>query len=278
MRIFVPESTCLLFLVNSLRYICGSTGLNVYGQLRAPPVVILPGFGNDMIDYINPQGRGISSGFVAALERRGIPTTVLPIKRTSWLNIARGALSKNFWTYECSPQELFGFYLSAVDRTVRRVVEDNGGPCVLAGHSAGGWLARACLADGMWCGSTTASSDLVAGLVTLGSPHSPPITEKTSSIEISESGTKDMTRGALTYVHNRYPGAFLSKKNIFYLSVAGTAVTSDLAGSTAEKFAADSYPLVSGSNKLNQIGDGVVPITNAHLAGAVQITLPGIIY
>jgi pimeloyl-ACP methyl ester carboxylesterase len=51
---------------------------------------------------------------------------------------------------------------------------------VLVGHSAGGWLARAVLADGTWMAgnsaetSSTDSSDLVCGLVTLGAPHFPP--------------------------------------------------------------------------------------------------------
>jgi pimeloyl-ACP methyl ester carboxylesterase len=217
-------------------------------------------------------------GFVSALEKRGISATVIPISRSSWLNIAKGALSKSFWTYECTPRELFGFYIDAVDRTVRRVVEEKG-PCILVGHSAGGWLARACLADGRWCNTNTASVDLVSAVCTLGSPHIPPLFEEVvASLEISptEVGIKDMTRGALSYVHKNYPGAFLVNENIFYLSVAGTAVTGNVVGSSLERFAADSYPLVSGSSSPTQAGDGVVPISSAHLSGAMQITLPGI--
>lgn len=101
------------------------------------------------------------------------------------------------------------------------------------------------------------------GLVTLGSPHLPPL-----------AGTPDMTRGALTFVDNTFPGAYL-KDHLFYMTVAGTAVTSDPAGSQLEKFATDSYPQVSGIRDTRQVGDGVVPLSCAHLDGSFQLTLPG---
>jgi triacylglycerol esterase/lipase EstA (alpha/beta hydrolase family) len=45
---------------------------------------------------------------------------------------------------------------------------------VLCGHSAGGWLGRAAMNDGVWdAAAGIASQDVVAGLVTLGSPHFP---------------------------------------------------------------------------------------------------------
>ena len=59
------------------------------GFQKLPPIVILPGFGNDIIDYINPLGKGSDRGFVAALEKRGYTVSVVPIQRTSWLNIAK---------------------------------------------------------------------------------------------------------------------------------------------------------------------------------------------
>lgn len=78
----------------------------------------------------------------------------------------------------------------------------------------GGWLARAALGDGQWAGSAaTEASELVQGCVTLGTPHLPPAPPG-----------MDMTRGALTHVHENYPGAFLKGRGVSYTTVAGAAV------------------------------------------------------
>jgi hypothetical protein len=165
--------------------------------------VILPGFGNAQVDYIN---------FVSILEKKGIIANVVDIDRYEWLNIAKGLFSPRFWTNECIPDDLFKFYFKKVNDTVIHTVkENNNEPVVLLCHSAGGWLARGLISDNMWGGSASKSSELVAGIVTLGSPHYPP------------SKGSDMTRGALKYVDDNFPGAWLIDE-LFYISVAGTAV------------------------------------------------------
>lgn len=77
----------------------------------------------------------------------------------------------------------------------------------LVGHSAGGWLGRAFLADPKYMDSSSRATGqddglphnaAVASLVTLGTPHAPPP---------PGSKARDMTGGALTWVHNTYPGA-----------------------------------------------------------------------
>jgi len=66
------------------------------------------------------------------------------------------------------------------------------------GVTTGGWLARAALGDGAWLGpAASEASELVRGVVSLGSPHLPP----------APPGI-DMTRGALTHVHENYPGGY----------------------------------------------------------------------
>lgn len=106
---------------------------------------------------------------------------------------------------------------------------------ILLGHSAGGWLARAYLADTERYAIPTAGDgdvetrgdgargaegeDLplahVAGLVSLGTPHSgPPV----------ESGVRDMTGGAVAWVDRTWPGAFFKDKGVAYVAVAGRAV------------------------------------------------------
>lgn len=233
-----------------------------------PPIVILPGFGNDMQDYINPSNK--NDGLKDILSSRGVSSFVVPIIRTDWLNVARGIFTIDFWKSSCKPKALFYFYFDAVDKMVKEVVQDNGNqPVILVGHSAGGWLARAILADGQWAAerdeNKILSSDLVCGLVTLGAPHFPP----------GIAGAMDITRGALKFTNNNYPGAFL-KDQIFYITVAGTAVLSNATaprGST-ENFASQSYRMVSGDKSREMIGDGVVPLEYAHLDSAVQVTIP----
>lgn len=70
----------------------------------------------------------------------------------------------------------------------------------LIGHSAGGWLGRAFVADPLYFDSPTGDMGVpnqgVASLVTLGTPHLPkPATEG-----------RDMTGGALTWVNLQWPG------------------------------------------------------------------------
>lgn len=137
-----------------------------------PHFIILPGFFNDQIDYINPLNKGRSSfhclvmsynflfivapiteqniiilkkkilgtefGIVQSLTSRGFSVDVVPIQRIEWLNILRAVFSKNFWTNSCKPSQLFEFYFKAVDESVRLTVEKNKKPVTLIGHSAGG--------------------------------------------------------------------------------------------------------------------------------------------
>ena len=231
-------------------------------SFKKPPIVVLPGFGNDEIDYKNPLNRGVEGSLVTSLRKRGYESIhVVPIKRASWLNIAKGLFTKEFYTYDCKPEQLYEFYLDAVDRTVRQATSSSASnQCILLGHSAGGWLARASLAlEGRQ--EDTKLSDLVGGVCTLGAPHTPPAL-----------GRPDMTRGALSYLNKSYPGAYFEDK--FYISVAGTAIMSSKDGNEIEKFAVDSYSQVSGLTEEMQLGDGVVPLSNAHLEGAFQITIP----
>lgn len=239
-----------------------------YGFEIRPRFLILPGFGNDAIDYINPLKRGINFGIVQSLSKRGYDVDVVPIQRYQWLNILSGLFSPGFWKNSCKPQDLFGFYFTAVDDSVREIKGNSDQPLILIGHSAGGWLARGILGNGIWEAGyqRTFTSDLVIGLITLGAPHLPPIET-----------APDMTRGALRYVDASYPGAHLNSEtdqSIFYVTVAGTAVMGDLSAveGSMNKFATGSYTQVTGKPG-DVIGDGVVPLSHAHLDNAEKVTL-----
>ncbi|CAM9724146.1 unnamed protein product [Ectocarpus sp. 12 AP-2014] len=109
-----------------------------------------------------------------------------------------------------------------------------------------------------------ASEDVVAGLVTLGSPHF--------------AGPMDMTRGALTFTSDEYPGAFLKDKCIFYVTVGGAALfgEKDAPRRSRARFAYGSYQTVCGEGAT--MGDACVPLVYAHLEGAEQVTLDGVFH
>lgn len=247
--------------------------LSIALTVDPPRFLVLPGFFRGYKDYINPFNRGEEYGLIGALKSRGLEVDHVPLKRTDWLNVFKSMAHQEFYTNSLTPEQMYSFYFEEVDAAVQRIARSNSNrdspsPLVLIGHSAGGWLARAMLADGRWRSrGPHASADLVAGLVTLGSPHLPPV-----------HGSFDLTRGALRHTHEKYPGAYLWSQNIFYVSVAGVAVEGNRQAGVGslERFASDSYEKVSGfavDDHGEHIGDGITPVSHAHLDGAHQITL-----
>eukprot|EP00752_Nemacystus_decipiens_P004000 g3664.t1 len=229
------------------------------------PVVVLPGFGNAARDYTDPLNGGAEKAMVASLNRRGLDTFVVPLERTEWFKVAGAVFTLDFWKGTCKPDgPAYGWYLQKVKDTVRESLEETGASKVLlVAHSAGGWLARAALGEGEW-EEGVASQDVVAGLVTLGSPHF--------------AGPMDMTRGALAFTSNEYPGAFLKDKGISYVTVAGAALMGDKDAPrrSRARFAYGSYETVCGEG--NIMGDACVPLAFAHLEGAEQVTLEGVFH
>ncbi|CAM9242250.1 unnamed protein product [Scytosiphon promiscuus] len=228
------------------------------------PVVILPGFGNDARDYTNPLDGGEEKAFATALQRRGLDTFVVPVQRSEWLNVAAAILTLDFWKGTCRPDGAYNWYLQKASDTVRTSLEETGAEKVLlVAHSAGGWLARAALAEGAW-EEGVASEDVVAGLVTLGTPHF--------------AGPMDMTRGALSFTETEYPGAFLKDRGIFYVTVGGAALVGekDAPRRSRARFAYGSYQTVCGEGAT--MGDACVPLMYAHLEGAEQVTLQGVFH
>jgi len=228
-----------------------------------PPVIVLPGFGNDSGDYIdveptvNAGDKLVAGGLVERLGRRGFDSIeVLPVARTDWLRVLGGMFDEDFRAGSAPPDTAFGWYLDKVDDIVLRTSDTHGQQVMLLAHSAGGWLARAALGrrDG-------ALAKHVRALVTLGAPHGRPVAD-------------DQTRGALKFVDEAYPGAFFQEEGIEYITVAGAAVIGDDTAErgTPEREAWISYERLVGRGDV--AGDGIVPLDNAHLAGATQITLP----
>lgn len=233
----------------------------------APPIVILPGFGNDARDYVAPNALPAEVGLAAALARRGASSVaVVPIARSDWVNVGRGLSDMSFLRGDAQPEgPAFAWYIAKARATVERACAartaehgpDADPRVVLIGHSAGGWLARALC--------TTAGDEWalrhVRGIVTLGAPHaSPPV------------DVVDQTRGTIPNVNRRAPGAYYAARGIFYVTVSSARVVGDENGDASAKNAFTSYSLVLGRSRGVE-GDGFVPIASAFLDGATQLTL-----
>ncbi|KAG7342477.1 PGAP1-like protein [Nitzschia inconspicua] len=249
-------------------------------------ILILPGFGNDSIDYY------MSGSLVDSLQEQGWPRDsidVLRVARSDWLQVFwKGALDLKFWTAEADPtRAAFRWYLERISQQIQELCDGDHEDCrvILVGHSAGGWLGRAALGfgsrqndgdgtvnDSMPVGPPI-NLDKVLGLVSLGAPHLPP-----------PPGIMDMTRGALRITNEQFPGAYHKPNDgIFYITAIGLSVQgeeqerrSPLEPTTVKGFAYNSYEAVCGNG--TTIGDGVVPYSAAHLDGAVQLDLKGVLH
>lgn len=177
----------------------------------------------------------------AELRSRGFDVTTVPLTPQSWFPTLGGR--------PMTP------ILQQLEQTVQQVLQQSHRDAVnLVGHSAGGWIARIYLGekpylkpDQVWD-----RRHVVKSLITLGTPH------------ISQ---ERWTRRNIDFVNAMYPGAFYS--DIKYTCVAGKAIFGQRRLGTW--FAYNSYALTCGDG--NVWGDGITPITAAHLAGANNIVL-----
>jgi len=206
------------------------------------PTVIIPGYFAGAAPY---------RPLVADLNQRGIATQVVPLTQSSWLPTVGGR----------SVQPV----LQAIADTVAQVMENTGSDRVnLVGHSAGGWIARIYLGDtpydvhpvdrdrsDCWSGHR-----YVATLVTLGTPHM---------------SQERWTRRNLDFVNQTYPGAF--HNTVRYVCFAGKAVFGQR---WRTWFTYNSYQLTGGQGAC--WGDGITPITAAHLKGAKNLILENVFH
>ncbi|QZZ20784.1 lipase [Leptothermofonsia sichuanensis E412] len=203
------------------------------------PTVILPGYLAGASEYL---------ALEQALQAKGIPASVVPIRWHDWLPTLGGR--------SVTP------ILRKLDRTMKQVLQQHRTARInLVGHSAGGWLSRIYMGEKPYCIHPSDTEDCVwnaresvATLVTLGTPH--------TSLE-------RWTRRNLDFVNLSYPGAFYPE--VRYVCVAGRAVYGDRLKSW---LAYSSYKLTCGQG--NCWGDGITPISSAHLEGAENLILEGV--
>ena len=207
------------------------------------PTVILPGFFAGAIEY-----RALEQ----ALQKLGFPTAIVPLRSRDWFPTVGGRSMIPI--------------LRQLDQTVKQLRQDHNVSQVnLIGHSAGGWIARIYLGEqpytihndisetaGLWH-----AYPYVATLVTLGTPH------------VSQ---ERWTKRNLDFVKVNYPGAFYP--DVKYVCVAGKAIYG--AQRPGQWLAYNSYKLTCGVG--NCWGDGITPIEAAHLDGATNLTLEGVVH
>ncbi|OEU09722.1 hypothetical protein FRACYDRAFT_149314, partial [Fragilariopsis cylindrus CCMP1102] len=255
------------------------------------PVVICPGFCNDSHDYETDyhqpslDGNNDHSSLKSVLAKRGFTKSqiyTIPVQRHDWIRSIAGGLlfdTRNFQQCTTQPDGVaYGWYIKRLKEMVDVAYNESGGQKVLLiGHSAGGWLARAAMGDGIWSEEfIIRTSDRIRCLATIGSIHQAPEQDTTTCV----------TRGALKYTNDHYPGAFLKNDGIGYVSIGGISTTTATATSISsveeskndnQRVAYTSYKAVSGNEKYT-LGDGVVPIEWTQLLGSKQIQLNNVLH
>lgn len=180
------------------------------------------------------------------LRRLGWKAEVVPLKVRSWLPTLGGR--------PVTP------ILRALDATVQLLLDTSGATHVtLIGHSAGGWISRIYLGDQPYDGHVWAGQQRVRALITLGTPHT---------------SQEPWTRRNLEFVNSNYPGAYYP--HIRYVCLAGKAIYGVPHGSFANWLTYQSYRLTAGEGAC--WGDGVTPVTTAHLAGAHNVIYEGVLH
>ncbi len=207
------------------------------------PAIIIPGYFARASEYQELE---------RLLNDQGIPTITVPLRKRDWLPTVGGRSMVPI--------------LQKISGTVKKTIKHYGVSKVnLIAHSAGGWIARIYLGNQPYDihGDLKSTEDLwgaysyVETLVTLGTPH------------ISQ---EPWTRRNLDFVKNNYPGAYYSE--IRYICIAGKAVYGEK--NLKNWLAYNSYQLTCGDG--NSWGDGITPVKAAHLEGALNITLDGVMH
>lgn len=201
------------------------------------PVLILPGLGNSSADYTALASRLVERGHAAV--------SVAPVARWKWSLNARGFLTADYWRGTLKPKQVLDWYFDCVDHGVQNLANTVGNldSISIVGHSAGGWLGRAYLAERAPCEFS------VSSFVTLGTPNQAP-----------PKGQLDQTRGLLQYIERNCQLPDLDGK-VVCVAGRGTIGKPLGKGSVGEYIAFLSYAAVCGDGNVD--GDGVTPVAAA---------------
>jgi triacylglycerol esterase/lipase EstA (alpha/beta hydrolase family) len=176
-----------------------------------------------------------------SLTKLGASATVVPLNRREWLPTVGGRSVVPI--------------LQRLHQTVEMVRQKYQCDRVnIIAHSAGGWIARIYLGDLPYYDRVWQGRSHTANLICLGTPQ-----ESRESWVLKN----------LNFVNHNYPGAFY--QDVQYICVAGKATLGEK--KLAKWLAYTSYKLTCGQG--NTWGDGIIPISSAHLQGATNLVLEG---
>lgn len=215
-------------------------------ELKARPTFILPGYFAGAEPY---------TPLANYLNQKGVPTVTVPLRQWDWVPTLGGR--------PITP------ILQKLKETIDRHCPGND-RVNLIGHSAGGWLGRIFLGDQPYPspeGAQTVPGQVWHGrsrietIVCLGTPHR---------------SQEPWTRRNIDFVNDRYPGAFYDE--VTYVCVAGNGVLGQRGWQHGwrKNLAYNSYELTCGTGET--WGDGITPIAAAHLDGAINLTLEGVVH
>ena len=228
----------------------------VFPKLSNTRILLLPGYGCDKEDYRD---------MINTCDKWNIELDVVPIHRFEWLRVSTGLLDKNYWNYNIEPSSMFNWYLNKSKTALfNSVSKNNDKPIVLCGHSAGGWLARILMNNGtLYKEQELQTNHYINTLLTMGSPHN-----------CHDNKNLDPTHGCLTYVNKHFPGSYLRKYNIKYITLGSKAkpVFVNKTNGFKNNIVKNSYMSVLGKTDSEIIeGDSIVPIESSHLKNSIQM-------
>jgi pimeloyl-ACP methyl ester carboxylesterase len=202
------------------------------------PIVLIGGYGSHWKDY-RQFGRALA-------QVSGRRIFIVSISRVTWL-------VADYTDYILLVHRTHQAVLHALEQTgVKKVM--------LVGHSAGGIVARAYLADHLRGSNHTPYHGFrrVARMVTLGSPLS----------AVEHPFNTGLRQAA--WLDREFPGAFYAP-DVQYLTVHGRLIEGKIAGTLAERRAYRAYQFISGEGA--QWGDGVVPNSISRITGVASLEL-----
>ena len=174
-----------------------------------------------------------------------------------------------------------------VARTIAREWRTGGRrPLLVIGHSAGGVLARLAMSPVPFQGYGTGVGEAVGALITLGTPHivaapeAPGASPAVPGTEPRGASRRPWHGGAggdaARFLERTMPGAALAPRT-GYVTVSSRRVagapSGGMGGRWRDRLAGELYAGILGEAGRTAVGDGVIPVAAAHLAGAQQITL-----
>lgn len=175
----------------------------------------------------------------------GYRVFVAPIGRARW------ALTRD-WDFRAVVRMLRATVEQALAETRAERV-------TLVAHSVGGTVARMYLGDAPYLGDVYGGRRAVKRLITLGTPHH---------------SKEYWTQRSVGFVNETYPGAYYD--DVAYVSVIGRSLQGNARGTQPERWASQSYSLVSGKEHAQAWGDGVTTLHCAALRGAEFLVAEGV--